>query len=147
MEDRIDSFLKVARTKLLDEHADKYVKNQLNDLKCMLAELTADYKEKERLLEGYADIIRDAELATWDEKFLGVIAGEKSPEAHLDEFTRQISLGKIAKMPLTSPNQYTGTSLTSGIKASSAASLTMGKTSISELELAAIKKLANENKI
>jgi hypothetical protein len=108
MEDRIDSFLKVARTKLIDEYADRYVKNQLNELKGMLAELTADHEEKERLLNGYADIIRDAELAAWDEKFLGVIAGEKSPEAHLDEFTRQVSQGRNTGRTLTAPNQYLG---------------------------------------
>ena len=142
--DRIDNFLKVARTKLLDEHVDKYVKIQLNELKCGLAELTADHKEKERLLNGYSDIIRDAELATWDEKFLGVIAGEKSPEVHLDEYTRLVSRGRSAGKTLTVPNQYTGQIYPT---ASGTASLTMGKVSLSELELAAIKKLANENKI
>ncbi len=112
MEDRIDSFLKVARTKLLDEHADRYVKNQLNELKGMLAELTTDHEERERLLKGYTDIIRDAELAVWDEKFLGVIAGEKSPEAHLEEFTRQVSQGRSAGRTLTAPNQYLGSAAT-----------------------------------
>ena len=139
MEDRIDSFLKVARTKLIDEYADRYVKNQLNELKGMLAELTADHEEKERLLNGYADIIRDAELAAWDEKFLGVIAGEKSPEAHLDEFTRQVSQGRS-----TGKTLYPSVSAPSWTSTGTSTSLSIGNATLSEKELQEIKSMLSD---
>jgi hypothetical protein len=149
MKDRIDNFLKVAEERMNNDVHDRDLQRQLVDLCGELTELTKDPDEQNRLHDGFVKAQANARIAAWDERFLDVIAGEPAgaiKDTMYDNILRQASRGHRMGKTLTAPNQYLG-SAASGTALTSQATLTMGKTSISELELAAIKKLANENKI
>jgi hypothetical protein len=61
-----------------------------------LLALITDPIEKDRLDEEYNNILREADLAIWDERFLNVIAGEReeSDEEKLNRLTHQYSQGR-----------------------------------------------------
>ena len=146
MKDRIDNFLKVAEERMNNDVHDRDLQSQLVDLCGELTELTKDPDEQNRLHDGFVKAQANARIAAWDERFLDVIAGEPAgamKDTTYDTILRQASRGHRMGKTLTAPNQYLG----SAAATSSSTTLTMGNTTISELELAAIKKLANENKI
>lgn len=97
MKDRVDNFLKVARTKLLDGEVNKYERSNLNDLMGSLLALLDDPEEKDRLDVEYNKILKEFDLTVWDERFLNVIAGEEEEvpvEDKLYDLTRQVTQGR-----------------------------------------------------
>ncbi len=151
MKDRIDNFLKVAEERMNNDVHDRDLQSQLVDLCGELTELTKDPDEQNRLHDGFVKAQANARIAAWDERFLDVIAGEPAgamKDTTYDTILRQASRGHRMGKTLTAPNQYLGSAATApSWTTNNTSQLTMGKTSISELELAAIKKLANANKI
>lgn len=95
MKDRVDNFLKVARTKILDGEVNKYERSNLNDLMGSLLALLDDPEEKDRLDVEYNKILKEFDLMVWDERFLNVIAGEEEMpvEERLYDLNRKISQG------------------------------------------------------
>jgi hypothetical protein len=76
MKDRIDNFLKVAEERMNNDVHDRGLQSQLVDLCGELTELTKDPDEQNRLHDGFVIAQAKVRLAAWDERFLGVIAGE-----------------------------------------------------------------------
>jgi hypothetical protein len=146
MKDRIDNFLKVAEERMNNDVRDEELQRQLVDLCGELTELTKDPDEKNRLHDGFVKAQANARIAAWDERFLGVIAGEVEEEDRFDlsNIANRVTRGHGAGRTILANG---GAGVTAPSWAANNTTLTMGKTSISELELAAIKKLANENKI
>lgn len=142
MKDRIDNFLKVAEERMNNDVHDTDLQRQLVDLCGELTELTKDPDEQNRLHDGFVKAQANARIAAWDERFLDVIAREKSPETHLDEYTRLVSRGRSAGKTLTVPNQYMGQTYptATGI----ASQLSVGNTTLSEKELKEVKSMLSD---
>jgi hypothetical protein len=146
MKDRIDNFLKVAEERMNNDVHDRDLQRQLVDLCGELTELTKDPDEQNRLHDGFVKAQANARIAAWDERFLDVIAGEPAgaiKDTMYDNILRRTSQGQLSRQGYGAGSLLS----TGGAGATTSTTLTMGNTTISELELSAIKKLANENKI
>ena len=145
MDDRVDNFLKVARDKIMEmpEGGDTWELSNLYEQLLKILDGNTDLARK--LAEGWNAILQEKRILVWDERFLRVIAGETSEtstEEKLEDFTRQVTQGRSTGRTL-----YPSISAPSWTSSGTSTSLSIGNATVTEQDLMALKKLANENKI
>jgi len=143
MDNRIDNFLKIAEEKLLNDINNSYLRNELSTLADELIVITEDEEVRAKLKAAFKEIELKRRKAAWDERFLGVIAGEKSPEVHLDEYTQLVSRGRSAGRTLTVPNQYTGQTYPTAVGIAPNPTWTTN-TTLTEAELQKVKSMLSD---
>ena len=114
MKDRVDGFLKVAAERISADMSESDIRWQLNDLMGSLMELLDNEKDKDRLEREYKKILRDNDIARWDERFLRVISGDDERSQLMVERRANQTPQRVRQgAPITYPTiTGTGTTLT-----------------------------------